>query len=222
MLWQKNFVVTSICHDKHMFYLDRHTFATTKDVFCRNKCVCHDKSMLVMTKLLQQSMFVPTNICHDKSFVAIFFFVMTNMNVFYKHFLLQLKRYLWQLLPVIEKGFAQKLCAVPETLCRPRNFVLSQKLCAVPETLCRPRNSVPSQKLCAVPETLCRPRNFVPSQKLCAVPETLCCPRNFAQVLLCTVLLETCLISNIFCLGFYFRTLAVDFVSGQVKQTILK
>ena len=52
--------------------------------------------------------------------------------------------------------------------------------------------------------------------------ETLCCPRNFAQVLLCTVLLKTCLIFNIFCLGFYFRTLAVNFVSGQVKQTILK
>ena len=44
----------------------KHTFVMTKDVFCCNKHVCHDKSKLVATKVLSPQKYV----CHDKCFVA--------------------------------------------------------------------------------------------------------------------------------------------------------
>ena len=44
----------------------KHTFVMTKDVFCSDKLVCHDKSKLVATKVLSPQKYV----CYDKCFVA--------------------------------------------------------------------------------------------------------------------------------------------------------
>ena len=50
---------THVCRDK--FYCNKHTFVTTKGVFCDDKCV------FVATKVsLSQQNYV----CHDKSFVV--------------------------------------------------------------------------------------------------------------------------------------------------------
>ena len=71
----KAFVVTNMCLSGQRF-CHKHTFVATKDVFCRDKRVCRDKSKLVMTKpLLQQAYFYHNrtrlmsrqNCCRDKN-----------------------------------------------------------------------------------------------------------------------------------------------------------
>ena len=95
------FVATKVCLPQQFFlsrhnfsrdkYLsrqnlpyDKHTFVATKDVFCHDKYVCHDKTKLVATKLLSRSNFV----CRDK-------------NMFVTPNLLSRQKYLWQLPPMI-------------------------------------------------------------------------------------------------------------------------
>ena len=137
MLWQKTcFILTGIpLSQQKMYFVATDVFVTTK--------IC-----LSWQKLLWENMLSPTNICHDKSFVAKKKQEKkhaTNINVCAKKLLSQQKWCLWQLLPVIEEGFAQKLCT-GFALCCPRNFA-QVLLCAVPETLHR-FCFVLSQKLC--------------------------------------------------------------------------
>ena len=65
---------THVCHDKsklsqQKFCCDKHTFITTKDMFCRDThvCFCCDKSKFVVTKhMLQQNYVCHNKICHNK------------------------------------------------------------------------------------------------------------------------------------------------------------
>ena len=78
--WQI-FVVTNMCLSRQRLCLDKHTFVTTKDMFC-----C-DKQLLVVTEVClfchDKIMLVAANICHDKIVVT-------------KIFCLDKHNFLWQ------------------------------------------------------------------------------------------------------------------------------
>ena len=71
--WQNmSFVTTKVCLSRQK-YLSQHTFAASKDVLSWQTRVCHDKSMLVMTKLvtaklcLSRQIFVMTTVLSQQT-----------------------------------------------------------------------------------------------------------------------------------------------------------
>ena len=92
----------TFCHDKMMFDRQnifvptkyfcrnkRQVFVMTKDVFCHNKRVCHNKSKIVATKLVATkfSLYLSQqNVCHNKNM-----FAATNVILQQAYFLPQQK-----------------------------------------------------------------------------------------------------------------------------------
>ena len=68
---KKIFVTTNPCLLRWLFFgHDKHTFVASRDVFCCDKYVCHDKSLSWQKFCHNKMMLVATNICRDKIFVT--------------------------------------------------------------------------------------------------------------------------------------------------------